>query len=58
VIEACQRLVTYRSADWLDIVADGAGITVGLAMAIGGLGGWSLWIENRLGTNKAEVSSD
>ena len=58
LIEACQRLVTYRSADWLDIYADGAGIAVGLAMAIGGLGGWSLWVEDRLITSKAEVSRD
>ena len=48
LIEACQRLVSYRSADWFDIAADVAGITVGLAVAMAGLGGWSLWIENRL----------
>ena len=48
LIEACQRLVSYRSADWFDIAADVAGITVGLAVAMAGLGGWSLWLENRL----------
>jgi hypothetical protein len=58
LIEACQRLVTYRSADWLDIAADVAGITVGLAVATAGLGGWSLWVENRLARNKAEAAID
>jgi hypothetical protein len=58
LIEACQRLVTYRSADWLDIAADAAGITVGLAVAMAGLGGWSLWVENRLARNRAEASGD
>ncbi len=58
LIEACQRLVTYRSADWLDIAADAAGIAVGLAVAMAGLGGWSLWIENRFSSNRAEASGD
>ena len=58
LIEACQRLVTYRSADWLDIAADAAGIAVGMAVAMAGLGGWSLWIENRLAGNRAEASGD
>lgn len=43
--EACQRLVTYRSADWFDIAADAAGIIVGLTIATAGLGGWSLRVE-------------
>ena len=54
LIEACQRMVTYRSADWLDIAADAAGIAVGLAIAMAGLGGWSLWFEKRLAGSKAE----
>ena len=58
LIEACQRLVTYRSADWLDIAADAAGIAVGLAVAMAGLGGWSLWVENRLTRDRAEASGD
>jgi len=45
LIEGCQRLVTYRSADWFDILADTAGIVVGLSVAAAGLGGWSLRIE-------------
>jgi len=56
LIEACQRLVTYRSAEWFDIVADMAGITVGLAVAMTGLGGWSLWIENRI--SKRQTGAD
>lgn len=58
LIEACQRLVTYRSSEWLDIVANAAGITVGLAAALAGLGGWSLWLENRLVRSKATKSDD
>jgi hypothetical protein len=46
LIEACQRLVTYRSSEWFDIVADSAGILVGLAIAAAGLGGWSLRLES------------
>ena len=45
LIEGCQRLVTYRSADWFDIVADTAGIMVGLSIAVAGIGGWSLRFE-------------
>ncbi len=58
LIEACQRLVTYRSADWLDIVANTAGIAVGLLIAMAGLGGWSLWLENRLAPVTAEADGD
>ena len=47
-IEACQRLVTYRSADWFDIVANTAGIVIGLLVATAGLGGWSLRVERWL----------
>jgi len=46
LIEGCQRLVTYRSADWFDIWADTAGIIVGLIIAAAGIGGWSLRVEN------------
>jgi len=47
VVEGAQRLVGYRTADWLDIVANTAGIIVGLTVAIAGLGGWGLWVEER-----------
>jgi VanZ family protein len=58
LIEACQRLVTYRSSEWFDIVADTAGIIVGLAVATAGLGGWSLWIEKWLVKRKAGTGID
>lgn len=45
LIEACQRLVTYRSADWFDIVANTIGIVTGLLIAMTGPGGWSLRVE-------------
>jgi VanZ family protein len=46
LIEGCQRLVTYRSAEWFDVAADSVGIIVGLAIALAGTGGWSLRIED------------
>jgi glycopeptide antibiotics resistance protein len=46
IIEGCQRLVTYRSADSFDILADTIGIIVGLSIAAAGVGGWSLRFEN------------
>ncbi len=46
LIEACQRLVGYRSAEWFDLVADVVGILLGLAIALLGAGGWSLRIES------------
>lgn len=55
LIEVCQRLVTYRSAEWFDVAADVAGIAVGLVVALVWLGGWSLWLENRLVTSKVSV---
>ena len=58
LIEACQGMVSYRSAEWLDIAANAAGIAAGLAIALAGLGGWSLWVENRIAGSKAESSGD
>ena len=58
LIEASQRLVTYRSSEWFDIVADAIGIIVGLALAMAGLGGWSLRVENWLLSQKNEVGFD
>lgn len=46
LIEACQWLVTYRSTELFDIVADSIGIGIGLAVAMAGLGGWSQRFEN------------
>ena len=45
LIEGCQLLVSYRMADWLDVVANVTGIIAGLTIAIAGLGGWGLRIE-------------
>ena len=41
LIELCQRMLSYRSAEWLDVAADMAGIMAGLLIAAAGLGGWS-----------------
>ncbi len=46
VIEGSQIMISYRTADWLDIGANTAGIIVGLAVAAAGLGGWGLRIED------------
>ena len=58
LIEVCQRMVTYRSADWLDFAADIGGIGVGLGIALAGLGGWSLWVENWLAPARVETDGD
>jgi VanZ family protein len=47
LVEGCQILISSRTADWLDIAANTAGIIVGLAVAVAGLGGWCLWVEDR-----------
>jgi VanZ family protein len=48
VIEACQRMVTYRTADWMDVGADAAGIILGLVIGAAGIGGWCLRAEEFL----------
>ncbi len=58
LVEACQRLVTYRSSEWFDVVADAVGIIIGLSLATAGLGGWSLRVENYLVNKHAGVSRD
>jgi len=45
LIEACQRAVGYRTADWADVAADATGIVVGLMIAMAGIGGWCLKVE-------------
>lgn len=47
-IELCQGLLTYRSAETMDLFADTVGIVVGLAIALAGAGGWSLRLEGWL----------
>jgi VanZ family protein len=58
LIEACQRLVAYRLAELLDIVADAAGIVVGLTVAMVGLGGWSLRMEDWYAKRRADNGID
>lgn len=45
LVEACQRLVAYRTAEWFDVAADAAGIIAGLLIAAAGVGGWCLRFE-------------
>ena len=45
LIEACQLLLGYRMAEWVDLGADTLGILLGKAIAAAGLGGWGLRIE-------------
>ncbi|HZD51671.1 MAG TPA: VanZ family protein [Woeseiaceae bacterium] len=47
-IELCQSLITYRSAETMDLLADSIGIVLGLAIALAGAGGWSLRLEGWL----------
>jgi len=46
LIEFCQLMVGYRTAEWLDMAANTAGIITGFAVAIAGLGGWSQRVED------------
>jgi len=48
LVEGCQLLVSYRTADWIDIAANTVGILVGLGVAAAGLGGWGPRFENWL----------
>jgi len=48
LIEFCQSLVSYRTAESGDLIADILGILVGLAIALVGLGGWSARVESWL----------
>ncbi len=45
LIEIMQRTVGYRTAEWLDMGADVAGIAAGLSLALFGLGGWCQRVE-------------
>lgn len=48
MIEACQRMLSYRTADWFDVGADVAGIIAGLLIGLAGVGGWCQRAEDRL----------
>lgn len=56
LIELGQSMIYYRSAEWMDLVADTVGIFLGLVTAFAGLGGWSLRFEQWL--EKAKATSD
>ncbi len=53
LIEVTQRMVSYRTAEWMDLLADLIGIGFGIAIALAGMGGWCLrfeeWLQNRIG---------
>lgn len=53
LIELIQRMVSYRTADGMDLLADLIGIGIGMAIALAGAGGWCLrfekWLEHRIG---------
>jgi len=48
MIEICQRMVSYRTAEWFDWAADAGGIVLGLVIGLAGMGGWCLRAEDRL----------
>ncbi|MEL7187789.1 MAG: VanZ family protein [Pseudomonadota bacterium] len=52
VIEGCQYLVAYRSADWNDAGANAAGILLGITLALVGMGGWCERVEGYWANNK------
>ena len=53
LIEVTQNMVSYREAEWMDLLADLIGIGFGIAIALAGLGGWCVrfeeWLQNRIG---------
>ena len=53
LIEMMQRMVSYRTAEWMDLQADLLGLAIGMAIALAGAGGWCLrfeeWLQNRHG---------
>lgn len=58
LIELCQRMVAYRSAEWYDLAADVGGIVAGLAIAAAGIGGWSLRTEEWLARRNVGIEVD
>lgn len=55
LIELGQGMIPYRSAEWMDLVADIGGIGIGLIIAVAGLGGWSQRFEQWLGRERVGV---
>lgn len=52
VIEGCQYLVGYRTADWTDAGVNAAGILLGMALALLRTGGWCERIEDHWASKK------
>ena len=52
MIEGCQYLVAYRTADWTDAGANAAGILLGTTLALLGTGGWCERFEDHWASNK------
>lgn len=48
LLELCQSLTPYRQAEWLDLLADAAGIACGIGLSLAGLGGWGMRAEQWL----------
>jgi hypothetical protein len=48
LIEVLQGMLPYRSAEFRDLLADGAGIAAGWLLALLGLRYWTRWIESLL----------
>jgi VanZ family protein len=48
LIEVAQRMAPYRTSDGMDLLADLAGILLGVAIAVCGAGGWCLRFEELL----------
>lgn len=48
IIELCQRMLSYRSAEFHDLAANATGIVIGLSLAVAGFGGWSVRVEEWL----------
>ena len=46
LIEVLQRMISYRTADMIDIAADGIGIVAGLLVGALGASGWCQRFEN------------
>ena len=53
LIEMTQRMISYRTADWMDVGANSVGIVAGLIIALIGLGGWGPRLEAWYGERRA-----
>ena len=58
LIELCQRMVGYRSAEWMDLFADAIGIVTGLGLALAGLGSWCRHFEYRWAARRRDETGD